>query len=223
MMLTVLLAMSCFLFEQKVQVVHTERADFPSGGVLRIQNSSGELTVEGWDRPSVEITTLTTSKAEYASKDRDQVTQELNQVRVSVNREGESLVITPGFPRHMTFTADAFDVEYYIKAPMNARLVIDHKSGEVHVDSLTSDIRVTVRQGLITLLLPQEGHYGIDAKSDCGDVTSDFPGHGKRRSWFLGHQFVQEQEAPSAHHLYLRIGFGDITILKNQRPATPGG
>jgi hypothetical protein len=103
---------------------------------------------------------------------------------------------------------------------MNARLAADHDTGEVHVDNLTSDIHVTVLNGGITLHLPQEGQYGIDAKSDLGGVASDFPGHKKRRPWLLGHQFVQEMSAP--HKLYLRVGFGDITILKILRPPTPG-
>jgi len=218
MMLTVLLGIG-LLFEQKAQVVHTERADFPAGGVLRINGSSGELTIEGWDRPDVEITTVATTKLEYAEKDREQAKSELGQVHVTVNRQGESVAITPDYPRHMGLTAGAIDVEYYIKAPMNARLEVDHKSGEVHVENLTSDIHVTVRQGEITLLLPQEGHYSIDAKCRFGDVTSDFPGQGKRRPWLLGHEF--DQETQPGLKLYLRVGFGDILVLKDQKPATP--
>lgn len=40
-----------------VQVTKTERLDFPSGGLLRLKNSIGQVTVEGWDRPDVELTT----------------------------------------------------------------------------------------------------------------------------------------------------------------------
>lgn len=103
---------------------------------------------------------------------------------------------------------------------MNARLDARHGAGEVHVADLTSDIHVTVHNGGITLQLPQEGQYDIDAKSDLGDVTSDFPGHATRSHWLLGHRFVQG--TPAAHHLYLRVGFGDITILKIQKPPMPG-
>jgi hypothetical protein len=61
--------------------------------------------------------------------------------------------------------------------------------------------------------------HGFDAKSDSGGVTSDFPGRARRRPWLLGHQFVQK--APAAHNLYLRVGSGDIVILKLRRPPAP--
>jgi hypothetical protein len=230
--LMMLLSMSCLLFaddepRQKVQIVRTERADFPAGGLLRFRNSTGELTVEGWDRSEVEITTIKSTKALYASQDREKASRELDQVRVSVERSGEELLVITDFPRHRGLpppsplhAATGFDLEYRVKAPRNSRLAVDHDTGEVHVDNLGSDVRVRVLKGGVTFLLPQEGQYGIDAKSDFGSVTSDFPGQGRRRPWLLGHQFVQK--APAAYKLYLRAGSGDIVILKNRRPLAPG-
>jgi hypothetical protein len=218
--LAVIFGMSCLLFaddesRQKVRVVHTERADFPSGGWLRLKNSIGEVTVEGWERPDVEIATVKSTRVALASRDREKASHELDQVRISVQRQGGELIVTTEFPRHLGLPS-SLDLDYNIKVPMNARLAVDHGIGEVHVDNLTSDIHVTLRNGGITLQLPQEGKYGIDAKSDFGSVTSDFPGHEKRTRWMLGHQFVQG--APATHNLFLRVGFGDITIMKIQGP-----
>jgi len=220
----VLLGTSCLLLaddepRQKVTLTHTERVDFPSGGWLRLKNSIGEVTVEGWDRPDVEITAIRSTKDSYAPRDRNKASQELDKVRITVGRQGPDLVIATESPRHHG-PSIGFDLEYRIKAPMNAALAARHSTGEVHVAGLTSDIHVTVRNGGITLQLPQEGQYDIDAKSDIGDVTSDFPGHARRTHWIFGHQFAQA--TPAAHHLYLRVGFGDITILKIQKPSPPG-
>ena len=221
--LAVIFGMSCLLFaddepRQKVQAAHTERVDFPSGGLLRLKNSVGEVTVEGWERPDVEIATVKSTKVALASGDRAKASHQLDQVRISVQRQGDELIVVTEFPRHRGLPP-SFDLDYKISAPMNATLAVDHGAGEVHVDNLTSDIHVTVRNGGITLQLPQEGQYGIDAKSDFGGVTSDFPGHEKRTRWLLGHQFVQG--ASAIHNLYLRVGFGDITIMKIPRPPTP--
>jgi len=230
--LMALWGMSCLLLadeepKQKIQVVHTERADFPAGGVLRFKNSIGELTVEGWDRPDVEIATIKSTKALYAPRDREKGSHELDQVRISVERHGDELVVTTDFPRHRGFppasllrAATNFDLECHVKVPINARLAVDHDTGEVHVDGLTSDIHVTVLKGGTTLHLPQEGVYSVDARSDFGSVFSDFPGNAKRRPWLLGHRFLQGTAA--THSLYLRVGFGDITILKIRKPPTPG-
>jgi hypothetical protein len=111
--------------------------------------------------------------------------------------------------------AAGFDLEYRIKAPRNAVLEVDHVTGEVHVYDMTADIRATVHSGLITLNLPPESVYDIDAKSELGEVISDFPGH-RQRTRVFGHQFVQG--TPAAHKLYLRAGFGDIIIFKIQKP-----
>ena len=226
--LSVVFGVSCVLFageelRQKIQVVHTEHADFPAGGLLTLKNSMGDLTIEGWDRPDVEITTIKSTKAAYAAQDRERVSRELDKVHVSVERKSEGLVITTDFPRHRSLPLDSLwrdsdlDLEYHIKAPVNAKLAVDHGTGEVYVDNLASDIHVTVRNGGITLLLPQEGGYNIDAKSAVGGVTAGFPGSEKRRPWLLGHQLVQRTSA--AHTLYLRAGFGDITILRMQQPS----
>jgi hypothetical protein len=225
--LSVVFGVSCLLFagdepKQKVQVVHTEHADLPTGGLLRLKNSFGELTVEGWDRPDVEITTIKSTKTEYAAQDRERVSGELEKVRVSVERQSEGLVVTTDFPHHRglpfasLWRATDLDLEYHIKVPVNANLAVDHGAGEVYVDNLVSDIHVTVRNGGITLLLPQEAAYNIDAKSDLGGVTAGSPGSDKRKPWLLGHQFVQRTAA--APSLYLRAGFGDITILRMQQP-----
>jgi len=204
--------------DQKVQVTHTERMDFPSGGLLRFQNSVGELTVEGWDRPDVEITTIKSTDAVYPPQDREKAAAELNKVQISVERQSTDLVVATNYPRHWG-RPRGFDLWYQVKAPRNARLAVNHGSGEVHIDSLTSDIHVTVHDGGMTLRLPEDGQYSIDAKCSIGDMTSDFPGREKRKPWLFGHQFLRETQA--SHSLYLRVGFGDITILKIEKPATP--
>jgi hypothetical protein len=223
----VVFGVSCLLFagdepKQKIQIAHTEHADFPSGGLLTLKNSNGELSVEGWDRPDVEITTIKSTKAVYAAQDRERVSRELDKVQVSVEHQGEGLVIATDFRRRRglppvsLWPAGDLDLEYHIKAPRNAKLAVDHGAGEVYVENLASDIHVTVKNGGITLLLAQEGGYNIDAKSHLGGVTSDFPGSERRRMWLLGHQF--EQRTTAAPTLFLRAGLGDITILKLPQP-----
>ncbi|HXP86083.1 MAG TPA: hypothetical protein VN841_15265 [Bryobacteraceae bacterium] len=229
--LAVVCGMSCLVladdeFKQKVQVTKTEHVDFPSGGTVRLENSTGELTVEGWDQPGVEMITVKSTKAEIASAGRENAFRALDRVRIAMERKGAELVITTDFPRHRGFpppsplgSATNFDLQYRIRVPRDTRLIVGHDVGEVHLDGLTSDIHATVLQGGITLRVPPEGQYVIDAKSDLGNVISDFPGSAKRRFWLVGHEFMQSSAA--SHKLYLRDGFGDIIILKIRTPQTP--
>jgi hypothetical protein len=210
------------------QVSKTERIGFPAGGTLRLRNSIGALTVEGWDRPDVEITTIKSTKAPHDARERAKAMHELERVHVAAERHGNELVITTDFPRHRAFLANPvgggtnFNLEYRIKAPKTARLIDDHHDvGEVNVDGLVSDIHVTLLQGEILLHLPEESRYNINAKSDFGAVNSDFPGKEKRTLWLVGHRLLTGNSR-QAHNLNLKVGSGNIVILKTRIPKEPG-
>jgi hypothetical protein len=212
--------------KEKVRVSKTDHMDFPSGGALIITNSIGVLTVEAWDQPDVEITTIKSTKDEYDAGEREKATHQLDKVQIAAERRGDELVITTTFPRYGVFpisyplVGDAnLDVEYRIKAPSTARLVVHHDAGEVNVDGLLGDMNVTVQQGQILLHLPELGQYAIHAKSDCGNVNSDFPGQ-KKRTWWLAQRAANE-DSPGKPKLNLKVVFGDIVILKTQVPKLP--
>jgi hypothetical protein len=199
------LGFGCLLLaadEPNKQVTNTQRIDFPSGGTLRLTRSTGTLTVEAWDRPDVEITTISATKA----------------ARAVAERHGDELVVTTDFPRRPFSSAD---LETHIKAPSTARIIAAHDVGNVNIDGLAGDIQVTLGQGEILLHLPQDGRYDIHARSQFGNVNSDFPGPEKRRWWLLGHCSIN-QDSQAAHKLNLRVGLGDIVILKTRVPAPPG-
>jgi len=103
----------------------------------------------------------------------------------------------------------------------------------VAVSGLANDIQMTVGQGEITLYLPVQGQYTIDAESKFGGVSTTLPGHQRRSRWLIGESFAVQTSAstapagpapPSAaaprdaapgaaHKVYLRLGSGDILIF----------
>jgi hypothetical protein len=206
---------------QNAAVTKTEKVDFPVNGTLRLEHSTGELTIEGWDQPGVEITTT------KSSKDRDKAAKDLDRVKISTKVNGNELVITTEYPHHRAIpyvtalqTVTNFDLEYVIKVPRSAKLIVKHDDGEVHIDDVTGNIQATARQGLIALRLVSEMAPAIDAKSYLGTVNSDFAGRETRQPLHFGHKFV-EGAAGAAQNLHLRIGFGDIVILKAHEPKAP--
>jgi len=167
---------------------HTERMDFPANGTLRLADSRGELTITGWDRPDLEVTILKTS----------------GRAAVTTERKGNEVVITTTGPR-------LDNVEYRIRAPRSASVVVGHKAGEVHLDGMLGEIRVTDRQGLITVRLPEQAQLQVDARSRLGSIETDFGGQQRKKLKF-GHALL-DPGSPGGQKLYLRIGFGDIFIL----------
>ncbi len=209
---------------QRVQIANTQRLDFQTGGTVTFKNSTGELTVEAWDQPAVEITTTKSTKEEYAASERDRATHLLGEVQVKAERKGGDLVITTNFPKKAMppFSpfgrATNFDLNYLVKVPRDSKLVITHNAGEIHVEEVTGDIQATALQGMIFLHLPEDAKYDIHATSAIGRVKSDFDGSTKRR-FPLGDAFLETPSAP--HKLDLKIRFGDILIFKTEQPKLP--
>lgn len=206
---------------QKVEERNTQTMEFPPGGLLRLKNSTGELAIEGWDRPDVEITTIKSRKDDYPAEDREKASRRLNELQISVERQGQEVVVATTWtdPR-LWGTLSKVNVSYLIKAPGNARLAIEHKSGEIYIDNMDSDIQASFKAGDLILHVPQEGMYNIDAKSVYGRVQSAFHGREEQRPWLYGHKW-SAQKIPAAHNLHLRARFGDIVILKVEKPSPP--
>jgi len=224
------LCASCLLLavdapRHKVQQTKTERMEFPLGGLLRLSHSMGEVTIDAWDEPGLEITTTKTTEAAYDSATRQKGVEELDQVRMAAERHGDERVLTTTFPPHSHFKPQLpgsakVDLESHMYVPRAARLAIENGSGNVYVEDVTGNIEASVGQGTILLRLPEEGHYEIDARSKWGSVTSDFAGQARKSRWLVGHQFAGHEEA-GAKKLYLRAGYGDIIILKERQPKGP--
>ena len=194
-------------------VTNTQQVDFAPGGAIHLTAASSNLFVEAWDRPVVEITTTKSSRRARC----------LDEIRVVTERASATeLAITTTLPPS-NFFARLFGltcgatVEQHVKAPRDSRLVIRHRAGYVMVSRMSGDIEASSRSGDIVLMLPDPGPYAIDAKSTFGGVSSDFAGTSHRKK-FLGGAFAGAN-APSSRRIYLRIGFGGITI--KEVPSNP--
>jgi len=188
-----------------VESVTTNRVDFSPNGTIRIENSAGELNIEGWDEPAIEVTVT-----RYAwNKNQNRVKQDLertsapkpvvsgNEATISVPREK-----LPGV---------RFD--YRVRVPRGANLIIRHGSGDVIVENVGGDIDAAARSGTILLQVPAAAQYSVDAKSKSGgDIYSELTGDSHHNMLF-GERLTAFAPAP-AHRLRLRIGFGGIVIQK---------
>jgi hypothetical protein len=202
---------------QIVQSSHTERMDLGPSGTLRLQHSTGELTIGGWNESAVEITTVKATADLFTESERERANRKLDTVRITSERRGADVVIAtalaghhiPLFPRN----ADGVLVSYYIKVPRNAHLMVDHDEGEVHLEDLAGDIQASVHRGMITVRLHPDAQFEIDAKTKWGGIVSDFPGSSHHRVWRIGNEF-SESAVAGKFKLHFRAGYGDILILK---------
>jgi hypothetical protein len=219
------LAISLRLFaevpDQNVQVTTTQRLDFPSNGAINVNGSCGQLNIEGWDNAAFEVTV--TRSVFKDEKERNSAIQSLNAIRVSAERQGNNqLIVTTAFRRRRSFPRPfqckgGVSLDYRIKAPRNAQLVLRHKNGDIVVYGMYGDIQARTGTGTIVLQLP-DGQYWIDAKCKVGGVDSDFAGTYRGR-YLIKERFVKADASSRPHNIYLRVGFGRIDIQEvNNRP-----
>lgn len=198
-----------------VDVSNTQQVPFQPGGTIHVDHSYGELSVEGWDQPTVELTVIKTPDQLYGAKDQADAAKRVEAVKVTAERKSDTeLEISTTLPHYSRWTHPfgpmaGVWMQYRLRVPRNSKLVIHHENGEVLVTGVTADIEATGHAGDIVVLLPETEKYSIDAKSKFGAVTSDFDGdfrHGLTRS-----EYALTAPAP-AHQIHLRMGRGGIEI-----------
>jgi hypothetical protein len=198
------------------EVTSTERVGFAAGGLIRVNTSSGNLFVEAWDRPEVEITTVKSTRDSAAAQCLATV-HVVTEHRSATELTISAMVPSRDFFGHLFGKGCAMTVDHQIRVPRDSHLVIHHDAGYVLVSRVTGEIEAISRSSDIMLMLPGPGPYSIDAKSKFGNVVSDFPGSGHSVR-LIGEHFTAASPAP-AKRIYLRIGFGGITI--KEVPPTP--
>jgi hypothetical protein len=203
--------------KQQVQSTHTESVKLAPGAIIRVNNSFGDVKVEGWDQPDIEITVLKSTTDYFATGDRKAAAERLERVKVVTEKRSENeLVIstTPAagkFPLQLPSARTGMTVECTIHAPRDTRLAIHHGVGFVLVSDMAAEIEATASRGDIVLMLREGSAYTFDAKSKFGTVISDFDGTPRVRLYRMGEQYATTNPPP-AHKIYLRAGFGGITI-----------
>lgn len=207
---------------QSFEVTSTERFSFSPGGTLRMENSYGYLTVEGWDEPEVEVTVTKTTDRFEDPKWKEKAAKLFDQIRVGIDRRSDTeLTVMTTLPRRtgivnkvlspvLSINKRGVTVEYKIRAPRNSRLIVHHNSGYVWVSDLTGDVDVNSHTGDMIVALPDPGPHAIDAKTAMGRISSDIPCE-TGNPLLAGARVVCAAPA-SAARIHLRMGRGSIEI-----------
>lgn len=208
------------LNKETLNATHTDLFNVSTGGAIKIKNSAGEVDIEGWDRPEVEVTVVRSSEHLYSAADRAEGQRSLEGAQIKAVQDGNDVVISTAYipwqGAHGLSKRSEVLISYRIKAPRSSKLIIDHNRGGVNISDMSGDIHATVVNGSITLSLAAAGHYAIDSRAAIGDVYSDFDGQYHRRH-LLGKEFGYQSPAPAAN-LFLRVRYGDIMVMKMHGP-----
>ena len=204
------------------QATQTERVNFAPGGTITMNDSFGDLYIHGWDQPAVELTLIKELNDYDAPKN---VKDLLEAVHLTAEHpSANELKISTTIPSHSFFRhpfsgKGPVNVRYGLSVPRDSRLVLHHDGGNILIDNVTGGIEARNREGDIMLLLPGPGPYAIDARSKMGTVISEFPGKAHVK-YFIGEKFNGATDS-APHPIYLRVGFGGITLKETPPEAQP--
>jgi hypothetical protein len=224
--------------KQSFEVTSTEHINFSPGGTIRIANSYGYLSVEGWDEPEVQIAVTKSTDRFFDPEDKQEAERRFARIHVAAERRSDKeLAISTTLPaRNPLFRSvlpldriiltkplvpnnrRGVTVEYKLLVPRDSRLIVHHDTGYVWVGDVTGDIDVNSHTGDMIVMLTDPGPYVIDAKTRLGSVSSDLTGKGHYR-FIAGTHFAYTGQTPP-RRITLRTGCGSITI-KNGPPSGP--
>ncbi len=207
-----------------IGVANTQQVPFQPGGTIHVDRSDGELSIEGWDQPTVELTVIKTPDQLYSAKDQAEAAKRAELVKVTAERKSDTeLEISTALPHYSRWTHPfgpiaGISMEYRLRVPRNSKLVIHHGNGEVMVSGVVGDIEATGHAGDIAVLLPETEKYSIAAKSKFGTVWCDFDGDFQHH--LMKSAFALTAPAP-AHQILLRMDRGGIEIKGSPAEAQP--
>jgi hypothetical protein len=203
-----------------VEVTATEHASLAPGGTIRIEHSYGDLTIEGWDRPEVELTVIK-SMPGGSKNTKGEVSKHLERVRVGLESKSSSEVVVSTaipsrgnsfLPPSLRNATRSVTIEYLIHAPRDAKLTIRHGAGYVLISDVRGNVDASCGRGDIVLMLRDPGGYSIDAASRFGTVTSDFEGAPKVAPYGIGERYATPNQSSQIPRIRLRMGLGGIAI-----------
>jgi hypothetical protein len=215
---------------QPFAVTTTERTPFQPGGLIRVQNSYGYLSVDGWDEPEVQVTVTKSTDRDYEPCLREKADRLFDEVRVTAQlRSEKELTISTALPHRITPISSRLPsgqvilatpvppnnkrrvtVEYHVLVPRDSNLIVHQDNGYVWISDLTGNLEVHSHTGDLIVLLPEPGAYRIDARTRFGRISSDIAGR-STNPFLAGGHFTSASGAP-ARRIDLRMGRGSITI-----------
>jgi hypothetical protein len=204
---------------EPVEVTSTQRVALAPGGTVHIDETWGELSIEGWDEPAVEVvTTRRTAKPQPAGK--------VETARAGLERFGARVEATAtdrvsivGLSPSGSVTRpfggkSGVKLSYVIHVPRNSRLELDNGIGTVRIGDINGDIAIDSDVGEVTLKVPIEPNTAVEASSGIGEVVVsaalEKQGDLHRRA-LVGQRFSY-RPAQVDKRITVKLGVGSITI-----------
>ena len=204
---------------EPVAVTSTQRVALAAGGTVHIDETWGELSIEGWDEPAVEVVTTRRTAKPYPAAKAEKTRADLERFGARVEASASDRVsivgVSPGGSVTKPFGGKSgVRLTYVVRVPRNSRLELDNGAGTVRIADVTGDIAVDSDVGEVTLRVPIEPTTAVEASSGIGDVdvgdALERQGDLRRRA-LVGQRFSYQPPRVDKR-ITVKLGVGSITI-----------
>jgi hypothetical protein len=164
------------LFARTASKEFNKTIDLPSDGTVVVENVNGRISVESWERESVEVV------AEIQVRDRSSRDAEelLDKVQIEVLKDMNTLTVKPKYPKHtgrgglldwiFSGGKPSVSVEIWLKIPMGAHLSASSVNGAVQSTNIGGGQNIRTTNGKIDI----EGARGVvSASTTNGSIRAE--------------------------------------------------
>jgi hypothetical protein len=197
--------------DEYTQTSHYSMGLFP-GETLVVETRIGDVTVEGWNEPRVEVEAEKLVRAGSPKKAR----KLYDQIRVSLTSADREARLRAEFPPRRPWRlfrgATKLSVNFKIRMPAQSNLLLECVDGDIRVRGVRGDVEARVNYGDVEVVVPSLWNVrSLDARAFLGYAQSSLHFEGSagfgRRLRFLNDQGEQDVK--------LRVRFGGIHVYSD--------
>lgn len=204
---------------EPVVITSTQRVALAPSGTVHIDETWGELSIEGWDEPAVEVVMTRRMAKPYPVAKAEKVRTDLERFGARVEAAAPDRVsivgVNPGGSIARPLGGKSgVRLTYVVHVPRNSRLELDNGAGTVRITDVTGDIAIDSDVGEVILKVPIEPTTAVEASSGIGDVevSAALEEQGDLRRRALVGQRFSYRAARIDKRITVKLGVGSITI-----------
>jgi hypothetical protein len=183
-------------------------------GTLFVDTRIGDVRVEGWDKPGVEIDA---EKVVQAGSE-EGARKLFEQIQIQLNENGEEVFLRALFPPRRPWRlfrgATKLSVNFRIRMPYEAKLTLQCVDGDVRVSGIAGHQQIRVSYGDVEVTIPSVPRlHSLDARAFLGYVQSDLHGEDSA-GWGRQISFLN---AEGDQDIQIRVRLGGVYVYRTEK------
>lgn len=182
-----------------------------SFGVLHIDSRVGDIRIEGWDNPRVEIEAEKVVRAGSESKAK----RLYDQIRVELEGRDKEVWLHTVFPPRRLWRPlrgdSKLSVNFHVHMPYDANLILKCVDGDVRIIGLAGNQEISVSFGDVIIMIPSVYRLrSLQARAWLGDAESDL--HGEEGAGFG--QKLSFWNPQGDQNIRVHVLFGGVSVYR---------